>query len=116
MRGRIKSSEFIQFDFYASASSKTDLECSYSFKAQYPIDTDDKVLAILVSFQADTPEDSVHFHAQCRVVFDFTDIGELPNENDLISGNYNAAYQEFCKKSNEALLILGQNRFDFQEI
>lgn len=116
MRGKIKGSEFTKFDFWTSTNVPTNLECSYSFGAQHPVDTDDKVLAILVFFQADSPEESVHFHAQCRVVFDFADVEELPNEDDLISENYIAAYQEFCERANEALIVLGQNRFDFQEI
>lgn len=116
MCGKILGSEFIQFDFWTSTNAQINLECSYSFKVQHPVDTDDKVLAIIVFFQADSPEDIVHFHAQCRVVFDFTGVDELPNEDDLITGNYIAAYQEFCKKANEALIVLGQNCFDFHEI
>ena len=116
MRGRITGAEFIQFDFYASTNTKKDLKCSYSFKAQHPADTDEKIRAILVTFQADAPDDSVRFHAQCRVTFDFTDIGAVPNEYDLVADYYNAAYQTFCEKSNEAFPILGQNHFDFQEI
>lgn len=116
MCGVIKSSEFIKFDFWTSTDAQINLECSYSFKAQYPVDTDDKVLAIMVFFQADSPKDVVHFYAQCRVVFDFTGMDELPNEDDLVEENYIAAYQEFCKKANEALIILGQNPFDFHEI
>lgn len=116
MCGTIKSSEFIKFDFWTSTNAQVNMDCSYNFKAQYPIDTEDKILAILVLFQADSPKDVVHFHAQCRVVFDFTDVDKLPNEDDLIAENYIAAYQEFCKKANEALIALGQNCFDFQEI
>lgn len=116
MSGRIKSSEFIKFDFWSSAANQTKLDCSYSFQAQLPVDTDDKVLAILVLFQADSPDDIVHFHAQCRVVFDFSDLDELPNEDTFITGNYEAAYQEFCNRANDALAALGQNPFDFHEI
>lgn len=116
MCGKIKNAEFIKFDFWTSTDESTNLECSYSFKAQHAVDTDDKILAIIVLFQADAPEDVVHFHAQCRVVFDFTGADELPNEDDFIDGNYIAAYQEFCKKANEALVILGHNPFDFHEI
>ena len=116
MCGKIKSSEFVKFDFLTSTNAPVSLNCSYSFKAQLPVDTEDKILAILVIFQADSPKDTVHFHAQCRVVFDFTGVDKLPNEDDLIAENYMTAYQEFCKKANEALIVLGQNCFDFQEI
>lgn len=116
MRGRIKNSEFIKFDFWSSASSKTELSCSYSFQAQHPVGTDDKVLAILVLFQADSTDNAVHFHAQCRVVFDFSDMDKLPDEDGFIAENYKAAYQEFCSRANDAFAALGQNPFDFHEI
>lgn len=116
MRGKIKSTEFIKFDFWTSTDAPTNMECSYSFKAQHSVGTSDKVLAIMVFFRADSLEDVVHFRAQCRVVFDFADMDELPNGDDLIDGNYIAAYQEFCKKANEALVILGHNPFDFHAI
>lgn len=116
MCGKIRSSEFIKFDFLTSTNASVSLDCSYNFEAQLPVGTEDKVLAILVVFQADSPKDIVHLYAQCRVIFDFTGVDELPNEDELIAENYTAAYQEFCKKANEALIALGQNCFDFQEI
>lgn len=118
MRGKVKSSEFIQFDFWTApnAGAPVSLNCSYDFKPQYPSGTDDKILAIVVIFRADAPEDVVHFYAQCRVIFEFAKEDELPNEDDLITENHRAAYQRFCEKANEALLVLGQNRFDFHEI
>lgn len=118
MYGRIKSSEFTQFDFWTApnAGAPVSLNCSYDFKPQYPKGTDDKVLAILVVFRADAPEDVVHFYAQCRVVFEFAEDDELPNEGDLITENHLAAYQRFCEKANEALIALGQNPFGFQAI
>lgn len=118
MRGKIKKSEFMQFDFWTSpnAEAPINLNCSYDFNPQYPRGTTDKILAIVVSFRADAPEDVVHFYAQCRVIFEFSQEDDLSNEEDLIAENYRAAYQRFCDKANEALLTLGQNRFDFQEI
>lgn len=116
MCGKIKSSEFIQFDFRSSATVQTNLDCSYSFQPQHPVGTDDKVLAILVLFQADSPKDIVHFHAQCRVVFDVSDADEVPSEDDFLAENYRAAYQEFCSRANDAFAVLGQNPFDFHEI
>ena len=118
MRGKIKSSEFMQFDFWTAPNAGTpiNLNCSYDFKPQYPKGTDDKILAIVVNFRADAPEDVVHFHAQCRVIFEFSEEDDLPNEDDLITENHLAAYQRFCEKTNEAMLVLGQNPFDFHEI
>lgn len=116
MRGKIKSSEFMQFDFWTTTNAQTSLECSYDFKPQYPEGTSDKVLAIMVIFQAKAPDDVVHFNAKCRVVFDFSNEDSLPSGDKLIESNYRAAYQEFCEKANEALTTLGQNRFNFQEI
>lgn len=118
MRGNIKSSEFIQFDFWArpNVESPINLDCSYDFKPQHPSGTDDKILAILVVFRAEASEDAVHFRAQCRVVFEFSENDAPPNDAELIAENYRAAYQRFCDKANEALLVLGQNCFDFQEI
>lgn len=118
MRGKVKSSEFIQFDFWTApnAGVPVSLNCSYDFKPQQPRGTGDKILAIVVIFRADAPEDVVHFYAQCRVVFEFAEEDELPDKDDLIAENYLAAYQTFCEKANEALLTLGQNRFNFHEI
>lgn len=116
MRGNIKSSEFIKFDLWVSENTQIELKCSYSFKAQHPANADDKVLAIIVFFDADSKDDIVHLRAQCRVIFDFTDKDKLPNEDEFIEDNYIAAYQEFCKKANEALIVLGRNCFDFQDI
>ena len=116
MCGSIRSSEFIKFDFWTSTSVPVSMECSYNFKAQHPVGTDEKIFAIMVFFQAESPEDVVHLRAQCRVVFDFSGVDELPNEDDLIEGNYLAACQEFCKKANEVMIAMGQNSLDFQEI
>lgn len=116
MCGRIKSVEFLQFDFSLKTTQKTAMNCSYSFKAQFPVGTPDLVRALLVFFDADSEGDIVHFHAQCRVIFEFEKSEDIPNGDDFIANNYRAAYQAFCKKSNEALVILGQNNFEFKEI
>lgn len=116
MCGDLKSVEFPKFDFYYNTAGKKELTCSYSFKAQGPADKSLLIRAILITFDAESDDDTAHFHAQCRVVFEFSDTREIPKENDFIEENSGAAYEEFCRKTNEVLVSLGQNVFDFKEI
>ena len=116
MYGRIKYSEFIKFDFLCAGNEQFTINCSYSFEAQTPQNTPDTVLAIIVNFSAASPDDAVHFRAQCRVVFDLTDAGTIPDENEFIDSYYKVAYQVFCNKANEIIVAMGQNPFGFQDI
>lgn len=116
MYGKVIYSEFLKFDFLADINVQINLKCSYDFKAQAPNNIEDEIRAVLVSFDADSEGDTVHFHARCRVVFDLREVTAMPDEETFIAQNYRIAYQEFAKKANEVMEILGQNPFVFEEI
>ena len=116
MDGRIKYSEFVKFDFLSTVNEQVPVNCIYSFEAQAPQNTQDVIRAIVVNFSADSPNDAVHFRARCRVVFDLTDVGTIPDENEFIDSYYKAAYQEFCNRANEIIVAMRQNPFGFQDI
>lgn len=116
MYGSVKYVEFVKFDFSAATNTPVNLNCSYDFKAQASGGTADTIRAVMVSFHSESEDNSVHFHAQCRVVFDLANIEEIPEEDDFITENCKIAYQEFCRKSNEVFVVLGQNPFEFHDI
>lgn len=117
MYGKLKSAEFLKFDFAINTSVQTELNCNTKFRAQSPEDPSILDRAILITFHAESEGDAIHLRCICRVVFSFTDIKQIPvNDDGFINEYYEAAYSKFCSLADSALVMFGQNGFEFQSI
>lgn len=117
MYGRLKSAEFLKFDFAINTSVQTELACNTKFHAQSPEDPSILDRAILIIFKAESESDAIHLRCVCRVVFSFTDMKQIPaSDNEFINEYYEAAYSKFCSLADAALVMFGQSGFDFQPV
>lgn len=117
MCNNLKTFSFIKFDILdLNTSGKVSLNCNLQFTSQTPQKKDLLERAILVTFNADTEDKTLHFHIQLRAIYSFKNEDSIPSDSDFMNQYYQNAYSIFCEQTQKVLVAMGKDKLDFPPI